>query len=158
MDDILVWGADQKQHDERLEKVLKRAREQNLKLNAKKCKFGVSEVKYIGHTLTAKGLKPDEKKVQAVQEMHKPHNKKELQQFLGMVNYLGKFVPQLSNVTQPLRQLLEKSAEWQWHTEHDKSFEELQRLVTEAPVLQYFDVTNPVRVSVDASSTGVAVL
>jgi len=82
-------------------------------------------------------------------------NKTELQQYLGMVTYLGKFLPQLSTVTAPLGILLEKTTEWSWMEEQDKSFETLQNMVTEAPVLKFYDASRPVKLSVDASSCGI---
>ena len=65
---------------------------------------------------------------------------------MGMVTYLGKFIPQLSTVTAPLRILLEKTTEWSWMEEQDKSFENLQKMVTEAPVLMFYDASRPVKV------------
>ena len=155
MDDILIWGETEELHDARLEAVLNRLREHNVKLNREKCKLRVTEVSYIGHVLTQEGVKPDPRKVEAVTRMQKPANKKELQRYLGMITYLAKFIPNLSDVTAPLRKLLEKDTDWQWLHEQDKAFEILQKLVTEAPVLQYYSVTEPVVVSVDASKDGV---
>uniref|UniRef100_A0A8C2B8P6 ribonuclease H n=1 Tax=Cyprinus carpio TaxID=7962 RepID=A0A8C2B8P6_CYPCA len=155
VDDILVWGENEEQHNQRLKRVLERVREKNIKLNSEKCTFTAQEVKYMGHILTAEGLKPDPEKVEAVRKMQKPTNKTELQIYLGMVTYLGKFIPQLSTVTAPLRILLEKTTEWSWMEEQDKSFEKLQKMVTEAPVLKYYDASKPVKLSTDASSCGI---
>ena len=155
VDDILVWGKDEEQHDQRLKRVLDRVREKHIRLNAQKCTFKAQKVNYMGHILTADGLNPDPKKVEAVIKMKKPTDKTGLQQYLGMVTYLGKFLPQLSTVTAPLRILLEKTTEWSWMEEQDKSFESLQKMVTEAPVLKCYDAARPVTLSVDASSCGV---
>lgn len=158
VDDILIWGENEKQHNERLEKVMRRIKEKNIKLNPDKCTFKAKEVSYMGHLLTADGLKPDLEKVAAIQNMHRPQNKTEQQQYLGMVTYLGKFLPQLSDVTAPLgahRLLLEKTAEWCQEEAHDKSFEQLQRMVSETATLKYYDPAMPVTLSVDASSCGV---
>lgn len=155
VDDILVWGENEEQHNQRLKRVLERVREKNIKLNSGKCTFTAQEVKYMGHILTAEGIKPDPEKVEAVRKMQKPTNKTELQIYLGMVTYLGKFIPQLSTVTAPLRILLEKTTEWSWMEEQDKSFEKLQKMVTEAPVLKYYDASKPVKLSTDASSCGI---
>lgn len=72
VDDILVWGENEQQHDERLEKVMQRIRERNIKLNPEKCTFKAKEVSYMGHLLTADGLKPDPEKVAAIKNMHRP--------------------------------------------------------------------------------------
>ncbi len=155
MDDILVYGSTIKEHDERLEQVLKRCRDQNIKLNREKCHYRTSEVNYMGHRLSDKGLKADPKKIQAVTEMTRPKDKKSLQEWLGMVTYLCKFVPGMSTHTAPLRQLLEDRTEFIWQEVHENSFNKLKTLVTTAPVLKYYDVTKPVTICVDASSTGV---
>ena len=91
-DDILIWGKDEDEHNFRLEQVLKRSRKVGLKLNRSKMKIMTTEVPYIGHILTANGLKPDPSKVQAVEEMPSPADKPALLRFLGMVNYMSKFI------------------------------------------------------------------
>lgn len=101
MDDFLIWG-ETEQHDARLEAVLNRLRQHNVKLNREKCKLNVTEVSYIGHVLTQYGVKPDPRKVEAVTRMQKPATKKEMQRYLGMITYLAKFIPNLSDVTAPL--------------------------------------------------------
>ena len=103
MDDILIWGKDIAQHDHRLRQVLQRARDINFKLKPRKVLHTNTEVIYIGHIFSKIGVKRDPMKVQAITEMQAPQDKKELLRFMGMVNYLGKFIPNLSNVTQPLR-------------------------------------------------------
>ena len=111
VDDLLVWGEDNEQHDSRLTKVLERARSRNLKLNKTKCHIKQPEISYVGHTLTKDGLKPDLKKTEAITAMPIPKNREELQRFLGMLTYLAKFIPNLSQVASPLRKLLEKNIE-----------------------------------------------
>ena len=99
-------------HDKNLRIVLERARERNLTLNKDKVRLRLTEVPYIGHLLTADGLKPDPKKVEAILMMPKPTDVKSVKRFLGMANYLSKFLPHLSTVTEPLRRLEDKHVEW----------------------------------------------
>lgn len=134
---------------------MERAKERNVKLNPTKCHFRQNQVSYIGHVLTADGVKPDPKKVQAINEMESPTDKKGLQQFLGMINYVGKFIPNLSSESEPLRKLLEKDQAWIWAEGQEESFQKLKSLISQAPVLAYYDVNKPVIISVDASGTGV---
>lgn len=155
IDDLLVWGDSQQEHDERLKRLLDRAREYNLKLNKNKCFIRTKEIKYIGHTLTDSGLKPDDEKVRAVTQLPPPQDKQELLRFLGMIQYLAKFIPNLSDTSAPLRKLLEGNVEWHGENEQQKSFEKLKELVTKAPTLKYYDVNKPVILSVDASSGGI---
>ena len=86
--------------------------------------------------------------------MPAPENKSDLQRFLGMVTYLGKFVPNLSEVSAPLRELLEKNVAWSFDTPQQQAFQELKLLITNSPVLEYFDPKLPIKVSSDANKSG----
>lgn len=156
IDDILVWGSTIEEHDQRLRKVLQRAKEYNLKLSKEKCEVRKTEVKYVGQVLTQNGVKPDPEKVRAILMMQKPENRQELLTFLGLVQYLGKFVPRLSDVSASLRKLTETSSgcEWKWTREQDVSFKLIKTMITEAPVLAYYNPKLPLTLSVDASSKG----
>ena len=151
-DDILIWGRDTQEHDQRLRQVLQRSRDVNLKLNEEKSKIGTTEVSFIGHLLTSKGVKPDPKKVQAITDMQAPKDTTKLQRFLGMVSYLAKFIGNLSDVLQPLRELLQKDVEWHWEEKHEHAFTEIKRRVTNEQLLQHSNVKKPVTLSVDSSS------
>ena len=124
----------------------------NLKLNPKKCQIRKEEILYVGHLLTKDGLKPDPEKIRAVQEMTQPSNTKELKTFLGFIQYLAKFLPNMAEVSAPLRKLLEKNTVWHWEKQQEDSFQQLKRMATSAPVLSYYDAKKPVTLSVDASS------
>lgn len=100
-DDLLVWGDSTEQHDERLLNLLKRADENGLRFNKVKCKFRVAEVKYIGHSLHADGLRPDEEKIRAITQTPTPESKQALMRFIGMVQYLAKLIPNLSEISAP---------------------------------------------------------
>ena len=154
VDDILVWGDNEQQHDARLVQVLERARHRNLTLNKTKCQMKRQRIAYLGHILTSQGLQPDPKKIQAVTDMPPPQVKEALQHFLGMLTYLSKFIPNLSQIASPLRALLENDSMWEWHHEHEESFLKLKQLATTAPVLKYFKPDRPIKISVDASSKG----
>ncbi|VDH93047.1 Hypothetical predicted protein [Mytilus galloprovincialis] len=154
IDDILIWGSDQKEHDMRLKQVLDRAREYNLKLSAGKCEISKPEVTYVGHRLTSEGVKPDPEKIRAVNKMSKPECVKDLQTFMGFIQYLGKFMPNMSTVSAPLRTLLEKNTAWHWDEKQETSFQKLKEMATNAPLLQYYNPNKPLTLSVDASSKG----
>ncbi len=154
VDDILIWGSTREEHDLRLRQVMDRIRAVNLKLNPDKCRFRVSEVSYVGHLQTDQGIKPDPTKTDAVRSMPTPADKHYIQRFLGMTNYLSKFIPGYSENTAPLRQLLLQDVEWSWQEHHMAAFTRLKELLTSPPVLQYFDVHQPVVLSADASQHG----
>lgn len=154
VDDILVFGPDRQSHDQRLRAVLQRCREINIKLNRQKCKIGMSEIKYLGHKISQKGISPDESHLLAIKEMPTPQNVKDVERFLGMVTYVGNFVPNLSEQTSILRELLKKDVEWHWEERHQKCFSNIKQLLTSPPVLQYYTLEKPITISVDASKNG----
>jgi hypothetical protein len=154
-DDILIWGRTKEEYDKRQRAMLQRSREKGVKLNKDKCKFGLSEVSFFGHTLCKEGLKPDPKKLEAVKNMPRPLSKTELESFLGMINYLSRYAPKLSEVTAPLRELTKKSTTFEWNECYDKVYEETKQLLLEAPVLSFYNPNKEVTVQVDASKAGV---
>ena len=150
MDDVIIAG-DDTTHDERLCKFLERASKQGLKLNKEKCKIRQTEVPYVGHLLTAEGLKIDPQKVKAIHEMSEPQNVKRL---LGFVQFLSRYLPSLSTIDAPLRELEKSYALFHWDYPQKTSFEKIKQLVSQAPILQYYDVTKPVTIQCDASGKG----
>ena len=145
------WNAD---HDRNVRAFLERCREKNLRLKKEKAQLRKTEVAFIGHILTPDGLKPDPKKVEAINDMPHPTDVQSLRRFLGMINYLAKFLPGLSDETEVLRKLTEKDAEWCWLKAHEEAVVRIQRMISTAPVLAYYDVTKPVTIQCDASQTG----
>ena len=102
-------------------------------------KYKLQEIKFIGHTITKNGIKPDEAKITAIQKLKTPENLKQLKTFLGMTNYLSKFLPQLSNETRIFRDLEKKSARWQWLPNHESQFKKIKEMIIQAPLLSYFN-------------------
>ena len=97
INDLLIWGKDDDEHDARLKQVLKRASEVTLKFNAKKCRIRQEKVPYVGNVVSKKGWKPDPEKIRAVQEMQPPQYTMELKSFLGFIQYLAKFMPNMAS-------------------------------------------------------------
>jgi hypothetical protein len=153
-DDIIVGGKDDEEHDTALRAVFERARKNCVRFNLSKLQYRKSHVKYMGVKISACGIQPDENKVKAILEMPTPQCKKDLQRFLGMVTYLSRFVPNFSNHTENLRQLLRKDAVWQWSFEHDAALEKLKRAISSSPVLRVYDAAKPSIIQTDASSYG----
>uniref|UniRef100_A0A8C5MQE6 Reverse transcriptase/retrotransposon-derived protein RNase H-like domain-containing protein n=1 Tax=Leptobrachium leishanense TaxID=445787 RepID=A0A8C5MQE6_9ANUR len=141
-------------HDGKLLELMDRCRQVKLRLGIKKLQFKVKEVRFHGHILSWEGLKADPDKLRAILDMPQPENVKSLQRFIGFVTYLAKFLPHLSEVCEPLRRLLDKDAVWHWLPKHDNAVQDIKHLVTDTPVLKYYDVTTPVTIQSDASKTG----
>ena len=158
MDDILIYGATLEEHNRRLKQVLTICREKNLKLNPQKTRLCTNSVQYIGHKLTDQGVQIVHDKVQAVVEMPQPENIEQVHSLLGMVTYTCKFLPNLSSVTEPLRQLLKENNQpnFQFHfgEPHQEAFRKLKEMMMSAPVLKFYSLSDPITVSYDASQSG----
>ena len=153
-DDIIIWGNSLEQLEKRTRATLQAIRISGLKLRKDKCQFNKNELTFLGHLISANGTSPDPRKIDAILNMPEPNNVKELQRFLGMITYLGKFIPKLSDETAPLRTLLEKDVIWTFDEPQRKAVQKLKELVTSSPVLQYYNPNVPTRVSSDASKLG----
>ena len=149
----IIHGKDDAEHDRRLHKFMKVAREHGLVLNKKKCEVKSNSVKFFGCVYDKHGAQPDPSKVSAIKEMPAPQNKGELHSFLGMVTYLSPFILQLSSHTATLRGLLKTNVEYSWNT-YQVAFDKLKSLVCEDTTLRYFNTKKPVTIQVDASGKG----
>ncbi|KAI0224176.1 hypothetical protein LSAT2_024802 [Lamellibrachia satsuma] len=114
-------------------------RRSGLKLNEKKCVFGVTELTYLGEKLTHKEVKPDSDKVAGIRNMPVPTTKDEGQRALGMVNFMANVVPNLSVKTTALRHLLLKKNDWQWEAEQAREWQNIKDFITMEPLLKFYD-------------------
>ena len=123
MDDILVIGRDQAKHDLRLKQVLDRPVERKLKLNLEKCLFSPTRLQYLGQNIDSEGVRKDPSKVKAITDISEPQDIAGLRRFLGLVNHLTKFCPNLAEKTKPLRDLLKKESAWVWGPAQQEAFQ-----------------------------------
>ncbi|KAL7859591.1 hypothetical protein SRHO_G00147380 [Serrasalmus rhombeus] len=154
LDDILLTGVTQAQHLRTLDLVLSRLEEAGLRLKWSKCIFIAPEVEYLGHKISARGLQPLEKKVQAIKDAPKPQNASELRAYLGMLNYYGRFLPDLASVLAPLHALLRTGAKWEWIAVHDKAFKKSKAMLTSEALLAHYNPASPLVIAADASPFG----
>ena len=153
-DDTLVAADSDEEHDEIINKVMQRARERGVKFNPRKVQFKKPEVKYMGRIISAEGIRPDPEKIKALSEMPRPSNVKDIQRLLGMVNFLAPFIPNMSQVTSPLRNLIKKEIQWHWGPEHEKSIQDITEILGKDPVLKLFDPKEKATIQCDSSSEG----
>ena len=141
-------------HDKVRVKFLERCKERGVKLNMDKLHLRHTEVTFIGHVTTNQGLRIDPAKVRAIIEMPAPTDKAGVQRLLGLAQYLNKFLPCLSNITRPLRELTQTNTQWVWKTAQPDALEALKRAVSASPVLRYYNLEDEVTLQCDASQFG----
>ena len=115
LDDIIVYSKDEKSHVKDLRKTLTKLRESKLYAKPSKCEFFKTTLTFLGHVISAQGIAPDTAKVEAVNNLPRPTDIKQLQSFLGLVAYIRKFIPQCSELTAPLSHLLQKGVAFFGH-------------------------------------------
>ncbi|GFX32436.1 retrovirus-related Pol polyprotein from transposon opus [Trichonephila clavipes] len=143
------------EHLQNIRKVLSKLRDANLKLNPSKCKFFQKEVNYLGHIISAEGVRTDPEKVSAVKNWKRPENLRELRSFLGLCTYYRKFVKGFSNIARPLHRLTESKQKLQWTKECEDSFLQLKEALTSSPILIYPQPDKPFILDTDASNESV---
>ncbi len=160
IDDILIFGKTSAEHSANLQQVLQKLNDNNFRLNLSKCEFNVSEVTFLGHVISHDGIKPNPKNVDAIRNAPQPKTKRQVQSFLGMINYLREFLPDVTSYAEPLQQLTRTatSNRFQWNPECSKSFETLKRLVASNLKLAIFDPSAPTMVTTDASDIGLGAM
>ncbi|XP_037521382.1 uncharacterized protein K02A2.6-like [Rhipicephalus sanguineus] len=155
LDDVIISGKDATEHAERLEEVLKRLRNCNLRLGKNKCCFAVREVSFLGHRIDETGVHTNEEKVRAITNAPAPNCKQALQSFLGMLAFYDRFLKNRATIASCLYQLLQKDATWRWETKHQEAFDKLKRLLLSQTVLAHYDEQKELLVSCDASPYGI---
>jgi hypothetical protein len=159
MDDLLLPTIDTKETDRVLEATLQTAEENNLRFRFSKSKFARREAEYVGSYFTDQGVKVSTEKVRAIKDMPMPNKVEDVRTLLGMATYLSKHIPQFSNVTAPLRDCIKtkgkgKNEPFFFDEPQILAFEELKQLLSNAPVLRYYSMNEPITVSCDASMLG----
>ncbi|XP_062556644.1 uncharacterized protein K02A2.6-like [Armigeres subalbatus] len=154
IDDVVVSGRTLEEHDRRLEQVLAVLESNNALLNKSKCIFGVEKLEVLGFEVSASGISPSEEKILAIKNFRAPSSKEEVRSFLGLVNFVGQFIPRLSTRTEPLRKFLRDEVD-SFGEEQMKSFDDLRlELCNNVRKLGFFDPKDITEVYVDASPVG----
>ena len=150
-DDICIFGKTQQEHNENLLQLMKTAQRNDLVFNSSKCTISQPHISFYGAIFSAKGMKPDPKKVQALQDLPTPHTQKELQSFLGLINYLQPFLPDITHKTTFLR---EQVSNWDCTPSTDASIHHLKQWIRNTllkTTLAYYDHTKQIEIHTDAS-------
>ena len=165
LDDLIIYSSTLDEHIERLDKVITRLKENNLKLKGRKCHFFKEQVKYLGYVISSKGIATDPYKVDVVERWPRPDTVKYLRSFLGFASYYRRFVPQFVQVARPLYHLIsicnkdkvqksKREIKDLWTEECSEAFDLLKQKLTSSPTLGYADYNSEFILETDASFKG----
>lgn len=151
LDDILIFTATLEEHQEVVKRVLKVMRDNKLYLKPEKCSFEQDKVEYLGLIISANKIEMDPVKVEGVSQWPTPTNVKEVQSFLGFVNFYRRFIQDFANIAKPLHNLTKKDLPWMWSKNEQEAFNHLKQRVTTSPILIFPDDNKPFKVEADSS-------
>ncbi|GFQ98938.1 retrovirus-related Pol polyprotein from transposon 17.6 [Trichonephila clavata] len=155
LDDIIIVGKSFEEHLSNLRRVFEKLKEAKLKLNPSKCNLFRHEVNYLGHIISADGVRTDPQKVSAVKDWRRPKNVHELRSFLGLCTYYRRFVKGFSSIARPLHRLTENKQKFLWTDECEEAFNSLKAALTSSPILVYPDPEKQFILDTDASHESV---
>ena len=151
-------GKDKGEHDQRLMRVLEVLEAKDFRLQKKKLVIGATEIKAFGHVISKDGILPDPDNVKDILSLPTPRSIKEVQSFLGTLNYFLDFLKDVASVAEPLRELGRKEGTWEWGPEQELSFRTLKKMLVKATRLHTFDPKLPTFLTTDASNVGIGAL
>ncbi|QRW25673.1 Retrotransposable element Tf2 protein [Rhizoctonia solani] len=158
LDNILIFSEDLKEHPTYVREVLSRLMKNQLFCKLSKCHFHATTVDYLGIIISPAGFSMDQKKIEAVTSWPQPRTVKQVQAFLGFVNYLHCFIPNFSLVAHPLHNLTRKEMLWVWGSQEEEVFQELKSLVTRSLVLIHSNPDLPYYLETDASGVAMGAI
>ncbi|KAL1486269.1 hypothetical protein MTO96_009335 [Rhipicephalus appendiculatus] len=122
MDDMLVWGEAKQSHDERLALALESLLVADVSLNKEKCSFYQNSVTFLGHIIDQNGVRTEEGMMEAIVKMMPPTHVTEIKRFLGMTNFVSRFIPKFGDIAHPLTEVLRKSSHFFWDVAQYQAF------------------------------------
>ena len=152
MDDILIYGQSQAQHDTRLQVVIECLSTVGVTLNSSKCEFSKNQLIFLGHVITQSGVSADSSKTDAINHMEIPKSVSELRRFLGIINQLGNFSPNITHLSQPLQELLSTKRVYAWGPAQNDAFSELKQELTTPGILTHYNPNAKTKISRPGSS------
>ena len=151
MDDILIFTETLEEHRRMVKKVLEVLAKNKLFLKAEKCSFEQTQVEYLGLLISAGKIEMDPIKIEGVSKWPTPSNVKEVQSFLGFVNFYRRFIQDFSDIAKPLHDLTRKDVAWTWTDSCQKAFDSLKNAITSSPILIFPDDNKPYKLEADSS-------
>ena len=154
VDDILVASSTFPEHLTQLSLLFETLLKANVSINLSKSQFCCKEIKFLGHILSGKGVRPSPEKISAIETAPPPVNVKQLRAFLGLCNFYVKFVQKYSFLTLPLLRLLKKGTPWKWEEAQDKAFKNMKQCFLDSVMLGFSDFSRKIFVQTDSSDLG----
>ncbi len=159
LDDCIVYAKGHEEFLERLELVFRRFRESGLCLKAKKCRFGMKQIEYVGRTISSAGISMSRQKIDSVLNFPKPKTLTAILSFLGLANYFRNFVPFHSDIVAPLQRMIDpnarKKSSIQWTSEAEQAYYKIRLAIAGCPLLHFLDEESPIELYTDASDYGI---
>lgn len=155
VDEVLIFGADIESHDDTLSEVLLKLSKEGLTINKEKSIFGVEEIEFLGSVLSSKGVTICQNRIKAIKEFPRPKDKKELQRFLGMINFVSKYIQNRADILEPLYALLKNNVPYLWDHLQENSFKLVKDMIEDAIPLGFFNKDRKTYINTDASSYGI---
>lgn len=155
VDDILITSSSLEEHYEHIHTVLAKFMEHNVTVNLDKCQFFKSEARFLGHIISNQGVKMDKSKIETVKNFKAPNNKKELQSFLGFINFYRRFIDKFAHIIEPLIELVRKDTKWVWNNHHQKAFEDTKSTFLQEVTISFPDFSQPFYLNTDASTVAI---
>ena len=160
-DDVIVIGRGATHenalidHDANLHKLHERCREKHIMLNDEKADMRMTEITFMGHLITKEGIQADPNKITAIRDMPSPTDVHGVKRFCGMIQYLARFMPNLAQMSEPLRHLTKKGIAWNWSPECENALQAIKQAISQPPVLAFYNQNSELVLQVDSSKDGI---
>jgi hypothetical protein len=158
MDDLVVYSSSWEEHLEHLRRVFKRLEKAGFTLNQEKLLLGRTEIPFLGHLVSAEGVRILPERIEAITALPRPKNLRDLRQFLGMAGFYCRFIPQFSRIAEPLNALKRKNMKFVWEEPQQSAFCKLKEALATPPVLQIPDFSREFTLVCDASEVAISAI
>jgi hypothetical protein len=152
LDYILCFSVTMKEHVNKLCSIFERLDQANFKIQPEKCVFATDTVEYLGHICTPSGIRPDPRRIRAIEEYPVPRTVRDIRAFIGLAGYYRWHVRNFAELAKPLTNLTRKDVPFNWTAEQQNAFDQLKRSLSTEPLLIYPDFSQPFIVACDAST------
>jgi len=155
-DDIIIFSSTFKEHLSHIDRVLERLQRANITLKRSKCSFGVQQVKFLGHIVSASGIAINPEKIKVIDSFERPQTRKQLKKFLGILNFYNHFFEHIGDIAAPLYSLSSTKVKYKWTEKHEIAFTKLKKEMCNAITLNYPNFGIPFILRTDASDYGIS--